>query len=584
MLNALWLNAQELNAAGAIRRVVFLGGAGLAGASASVECARQKGLASSVTASADGAATSARVRTVAAFAVAGAELAASVYRTRAVGGTGIVFASATLGSSENKLLSAIAFATASGKLYPYDALLGSDITAGASATATLTKIRALSASSSLGASVVIFPVKVNRRMFADVTAGAAALADPDVFIAHVKYVGLSANVLAKAAAAVAIDPRKNLAASVTVSTHTSVQSVQRTRAIVSISNLAGALSDILYLQSVQNLSAAATAGASDATAVYRTRRIFAQPASAGAAVVAKASARRVLTASGDAGAQVLARIGRRTGLASKVDATASGFSSVKPAVRLGGFAELTSSAIASIRPAIRLGGAGTLHSEAIGEVRLAEKLYGAGAAGASARADMIRYRFIQIEAEATAGAGAKVAVTRNRRIFAQANAGAKAIALLLTNIFDHEPDYRTLVIDAGDFTLTVDPQDFTITVTDDNNAMKTFSKQPHEVLAYDIDLAPWLAPLDGDDLETCTVVVRKDGVVVTGPTELTVDRVLLFTPATIVAGVPGATQAYAAKVWLSKGIDGTVYQLTATFTTEGGRTKEVDFRMKIKEI
>jgi hypothetical protein len=37
------------------------------------------------------------------------------------------------------------------------------------------------------------------------------------------------------------------------------------------------------------------------------------------------------------------------------------------------------------------------------------------------------------------------------------------------------------------------------------------------------------------------------------------------------------------KVWTSGGTDGVTYKITATLTTVGGRTKQAEIRVKVKE-
>ena len=84
-------------------------------------------------------------------------------------------------------------------------------------------------------------------------------------------------------------------------------------------------------------------------------------------------------------------------------------------------------------------------------------------------------------------------------------------------------------------------------------------KQPVEVQDYDISFVDWLAALS-DTASTHTV---------TAETGITVDS------STLTAGV--------VKVWLSGGTDGTTYKVTAQIVTAGGRTKEDEIKIKVRE-
>lgn len=88
----------------------------------------------------------------------------------------------------------------------------------------------------------------------------------------------------------------------------------------------------------------------------------------------------------------------------------------------------------------------------------------------------------------------------------------------------------------------------------------TFSKQPVEVLDYDIDCSDWL--VSDDALSSATAVVDETG--------LAVDSVLISSPRV--------------KVWLSGGTNGSTYKVTVTITTEDGRVKQVEFRVRVRDV
>ena len=84
-------------------------------------------------------------------------------------------------------------------------------------------------------------------------------------------------------------------------------------------------------------------------------------------------------------------------------------------------------------------------------------------------------------------------------------------------------------------------------------------KAPADVLDFDIDVSLWLEAGDSVDsapatVADCDVVVDEVGV--------TTDRV---------------------KVWLSGGADGDSGTLTVLVTTAGGRTKELCYRLRVRD-
>ena len=89
--------------------------------------------------------------------------------------------------------------------------------------------------------------------------------------------------------------------------------------------------------------------------------------------------------------------------------------------------------------------------------------------------------------------------------------------------------------------------------------LETFQKQPADVQDYDIDFTKWLAGFSDTGM---SLVVQVD------------------------TGITLTSQEFAngvAKVWLSGGSSGTSYKVTARLSTVGGRVKEVEIRIKVKE-
>lgn len=87
-----------------------------------------------------------------------------------------------------------------------------------------------------------------------------------------------------------------------------------------------------------------------------------------------------------------------------------------------------------------------------------------------------------------------------------------------------------------------------------------FTKQPVDVVDYDIDYSEWLTA--GDNVQSTDVTVSPSG--------LTVDSVFVNDPRL--------------KIWVSGGTNGTTYKITATTTTADGRVKQDEFRVKVKDI
>lgn len=85
------------------------------------------------------------------------------------------------------------------------------------------------------------------------------------------------------------------------------------------------------------------------------------------------------------------------------------------------------------------------------------------------------------------------------------------------------------------------------------------TKQPPEVLDYDVDYSEWLTAQD--NVESATVAIQPPG--------LTVDNVFINDPRV--------------KIWLSGGTNGVTYKVTVTTVTADGRTKEDEFKVRVKD-
>jgi hypothetical protein len=92
--------------------------------------------------------------------------------------------------------------------------------------------------------------------------------------------------------------------------------------------------------------------------------------------------------------------------------------------------------------------------------------------------------------------------------------------------------------------------------------LEKFTKQPVEVQDYDLHFTDWLAAL-GD------TAPGPAGAVAVADAGITLDYF------TLTDGV--------VKVWLSGGADGIEYKVTVTLTTTGGRVKQDEISVKVKE-
>ena len=90
--------------------------------------------------------------------------------------------------------------------------------------------------------------------------------------------------------------------------------------------------------------------------------------------------------------------------------------------------------------------------------------------------------------------------------------------------------------------------------------MDSFYKQPTERLDYDIDFTEWLP--------------NGDAIITTAAISIPVGLTIAITDAATI--IP--------KVWVSDGLDKESYVVSVTCETNQGRTKEVNFKVKVKDI
>ncbi len=103
--------------------------------------------------------------------------------------------------------------------------------------------------------------------------------------------------------------------------------------------------------------------------------------------------------------------------------------------------------------------------------------------------------------------------------------------------------------------------------------MEVFVKQPNEVLDYDVEMADWFSSIPFDDIETVTITVTS----------------VAEEQPTLVVG-PGVHPEYVImgadpkrfKVWIGGGTNFMDYIVTCVVLTEQDRTKEVEFKIKVR--
>ena len=101
---------------------------------------------------------------------------------------------------------------------------------------------------------------------------------------------------------------------------------------------------------------------------------------------------------------------------------------------------------------------------------------------------------------------------------------------------------------------------------------RTFTKQPAEVVDYDINMLDYFDDLTGDEVDT--VVITVDSVTVP-PLEIGPGT----HPEYALVGDP----KHVVKVWTGAGKDGEKYKITALITTFLERVEEVEFNLRVKE-
>lgn len=104
-----------------------------------------------------------------------------------------------------------------------------------------------------------------------------------------------------------------------------------------------------------------------------------------------------------------------------------------------------------------------------------------------------------------------------------------------------------------------------------SNFVAERTKQPSEVVDYDLDLRDWFAGLGVDFVQEASLESISPSGELEGGSDTNPEIVLVGSPARIV------------KVWVSGGNDGGEYLVTVKVTTNAGRVEEIDLRVFVEE-
>jgi hypothetical protein len=96
--------------------------------------------------------------------------------------------------------------------------------------------------------------------------------------------------------------------------------------------------------------------------------------------------------------------------------------------------------------------------------------------------------------------------------------------------------------------------------------METRQKQSADVVDFDVKFERWLP--EGDTITTATAVVTA----IDADTDLVVESYSVVDDGLTV------------KVWTSGGENGATYTITVTVATDGGRVKETEFKVRVKDV
>lgn len=466
----------------------------------------------------------------------------TMFRVRELHGEGLVETVGIIGGSLVHELEGSATVEVTGELLPYDFLAGGDVTAEVTAVADLTRIRILGGTGAVEVTADLLPMVGQRRMFADATVQVTATANPDTYVGGVRFAELAGDVSVDVDAVVTIDPTKFLYAAATVEV-SATGSYTRIRHYFG-TGIIEVEPDVEMFPLKAALFATGTVEINGVVTLVRIANLAASVSVEVTATPVPLKADRFLAAAATVEATGAVAMTRWARMRADATVEVAGIGDVKPAVRLEGGATVEVSTTADLSYF-------TMHY--LGATDTVE---------VSATADL--YRTVLFGGEATVEVSA---------------AGAP----LRINALSYEPPFRTLIVEPELDTFVVEPEDFVVVVFDDGGSMQTFQKQPADHLPYDVDFRQWFERINaaGDATDDIDFVSAEVVSATVGPIgDLAITDVIVVRTDPDDANSPG----YRVKVWCSGGRDGATYKLTVRMTSNAGRVKEVDFKLKIKEI
>lgn len=104
--------------------------------------------------------------------------------------------------------------------------------------------------------------------------------------------------------------------------------------------------------------------------------------------------------------------------------------------------------------------------------------------------------------------------------------------------------------------------------------MSTFTKQPRDVLDYDVDMSEWFASIPGDDINSVEVIITS----LSEPVPTLIAGPIPHIPVILIGAEPVRF-----KLWLGGGTEYVDYVVTCIVSTEQDRKKEIEFKVKVRD-
>lgn len=151
----------------------------------------------------------------------------------------------------------------------------------------------------------------------------------------------------------------------------------------------------------------------------------------------------------------------------------------------------------------------------------------------------------------------------------------RSVGFILSKL--QAPLFRIIQVPPKNKTIIVSPKRKSIVFSGDDRSLQMvaeFEKQPTEIVDYDIDMRDWFQAAGPEDFirRVESLTIEPAGELVHGGSGV---------PFTVLIGDDQPQQA---KVWLSGGVDGREYKVTALISTNIGRQEEIDFLVRVEDV